>query len=87
MLLLPQIVIAASCTIAVVTYVVNNIDEIREKQKVAVEKTITEQNATIKSVEEKQRDDIARIKREQEQNILKIKRTAEEARSKANDRK
>ena len=62
---LVQALFAAGCAGAVIAYVVANIDEVKEKQKVAVEQTMSKQAADIKSVQEKQRLEIERIQRQQ----------------------
>ena len=79
-LLAPQIAFAAACTWAVFSYVANNIDEIKAKQAVAVNQTMTKQSADLKAVQEKQKADIARIQEEQRLNILKAQKRVDDSR-------
>merc|ERR1719453_742312 len=66
-----QTAFAAGCALAVFSYVWNNIEEIKEKQAIAVNQTMTKQTNDIKSAQETQKANIARIQEEQRQNILK----------------
>ena len=65
--------IATTCAVSVFLYVFFNIDEIREKQKIATENAIKEQNKTISSAQEEQRRKIEKIKQQQQDAIDKIK--------------
>jgi len=53
--LAPQIAFVASCVAAVVTYVALNIDDIKEKQKIATDKAMVEQTTNIKSAVDSQK--------------------------------
>ena len=64
---------AAGCAGAVIAYVVANIDEVKEKQNVVVEQTMSKQADIIRDVQGKQRLGIEGIKRQQEEAINKIK--------------
>ena len=79
LLLAPQIAFAAACAGAVFTYVWNNIDEIKEKQAIAKNATMSKQASDLKSTQETQRANIERIQEEQRINILKAKLQVEEA--------
>ena len=85
MLLIPQIGFIATCVGTVVAYIYFNIDDIRNKQKIVIEKTMTEQTNVINSAQEKQRAAIEKIKKEQEDNVLKAKQNAEEAKRRADE--
>lgn len=65
--------IATTCAVSVFLYVFFNIDEIREKQKIATENAIKEQNKTISSAQEEQRRKIEKIKKQQQEAIDRIK--------------
>jgi len=69
-----QSIFAASCAFAVFSYVWNNIDEIKAKQAVAMEKAITKQTNDIQSAQEKQKRDIAEVQRKQAEEIERIRR-------------
>lgn len=71
--LFPQAVFAASCAGAVLAYVYMNIDSVREQQKIAVDKAMTEQASNIKNAQQKQQEAIAKAQREQEEAIRKIR--------------
>lgn len=65
--------IATTCAVSVFLYVFFNIDEIREKQKIATENAIKEQNETISSVQAEQRRKIQEIQKKQQDAIDQIK--------------
>ena len=71
--IIPQAIFAAGCAGAVIAYVVANVDEVKEKQKIAVEQTMSKQADTIRDVQEKQRLEIERIQRQQQDAINKRK--------------
>ena len=79
LLLAPQVAFAAACAWGVFSYVWNNIDEIKEKQAISINATMTKQASDIKSVQEIQKANIERIQEEQRKNILKAKLEAEQA--------
>ena len=58
---LPQAAFAAACAWGVFSYVWNNIDEIKEKQAIAVNQTMTKQAADLKNAQDTQRLNIQRI--------------------------
>ena len=58
---LPQAAFAAACAWGVFSYVWNNIDEIKAKQAIAINQTMTKQAADLKDVQETQKQNIARI--------------------------
>jgi hypothetical protein len=74
MLILPQITFVASCVAAIVAYIYFNIDEIREKQKIAVDKAMIQQSSDIKSAQDSQRAAIEKAQALQREAIEKIKR-------------
>lgn len=78
----PQILFAASCAGAVFLYVASNIDSIKEKQKIAIDKAMTEQTVNIRSAQDSQRVAIEKAQRDQAANIARI---AEEAKKRAED--
>ncbi len=69
-----------ACATAVFLYVAANIEEIKAKQKVAVEKAMNEQSLSIKSAEESQRLAIEKARKQQQEAISKGLKAAEEAR-------
>lgn len=71
--LVPQIVFAASCAGAVFLYVFNNIDSIKEQQRVSIEKVMAEQSDSLKAVQEQQRLNIEKAQKQQQEAIRKIK--------------
>lgn len=73
MVLVPQVAFAASCAVAVFLYALTNIDEIKAKQKVAVERAMSEQSATLKNTQETQRLAIEKVQAEQKRAVQKIK--------------
>ena len=68
----PQAVFAAGCAGAVIAYVYFNIDSIKEQQRVAIDKAMSEQSTNIKSAQEQQRQAIEKAQREQAEAIRKI---------------
>lgn len=70
---LPQAVFAAGCAGAVIAYVYFNIDSIKEQQRVAIDKAMSEQSTSIKTAQEQQRQAIEKAQREQEEAIRKIR--------------
>lgn len=74
-----QALFAAGCSAAVFFYVLFNIDEIKAKQKIAVDKAMAEQSVNIKNAEDAQKAAIAKAKAQQEANIAKAKKIAEDA--------
>lgn len=67
--LVPQTMFIASCVAGVVSYVYFNIDSIREKQAIAVNKTMAQQASDLKSAQESQRDAIKKAQEEQQRKI------------------
>lgn len=72
MFLAPQIAFAASCAGAVFAYVYFNIDEIKEKQRIATDRVKVEQTVNIRTAQDAQRDAIEKAQRDQAENIRKI---------------
>ena len=70
---LPQAMFAAGCAGAVIAYVYFNIDSIKEQQRVAIDKAMSEQATNIKTAQEKQREAIEKAQREQAEAIRRIK--------------
>mmetsp|Transcript_28277 Transcript_28277/g.38928 ORF Transcript_28277/g.38928 Transcript_28277/m.38928 type:complete len:139 (-) Transcript_28277:116-532(-) len=77
--LFPQIIFIGSCVAAVVTYVYNNIDSIREQQRVVTEKTMAEQSNNIRNAQQTQQEAIRKAQLKQQQDIEKARRQVEEA--------
>ena len=69
----PQAVFAAGCAGAVIAYVYFNIDSIKEQQRVAIDKAMSEQATSIKSAQDQQRQAIEKAQREQAEAIRKIR--------------
>jgi len=69
-----QTIFAAGCALSVFFYVLNNIDEIKLKQKLATEKAMAEQTASIKDAQDVQRRAIEEAQRKQQAEIEKIRR-------------
>lgn len=84
MLLAPQILFVGACVAAVVSYVWNNIDEIREKQAIAIKETMTKQNDDLKTTQDNQREAIRKVQEEQGKAVSKLQ---EEARQRAAGKK
>ncbi|TFJ82691.1 hypothetical protein NSK_006115 [Nannochloropsis salina CCMP1776] len=70
--IIPQVLFVAACAGAVFGYVATHIDEIVAKQKVAVEKTMTKQNADLKSAQQQQKEAIDAAMKKQQAAIKKI---------------
>jgi len=85
MFLLPQVAFAATCAGAVFFYVLNNIDEIKEKQAQSIGKAMSEQAATVKNVQEVQQEAIAKAKKQQEENTKRAQAAAAEAKARADE--
>lgn len=64
---------AAGCAGAVIAYVYFNIDSIKEQQRAAIDKAMSEQATNIKTAQEKQREAIEKAQREQAEAIRRIK--------------
>lgn len=69
--MIPQVVFAASCAAAVFGYVYNNIDSIKQQQKISVDKTMSQQAETLRTVEAQQKEAIEKAQRVQRENIEK----------------
>ena len=59
--------------------VLNNIDEIKAKQEIAVNITMTKQADDLRKVQETQANNIKRVQEEQRLNILKAKAQVEDS--------
>lgn len=77
--LAPQIAFVASCVAAVVAYAVLNIDEIREKQKIATDKAVAEQTTNIRSAVDSQKAAIEKARLSQEAAVANAKKAADVA--------
>ncbi len=75
--LFPALVPIASAA-AIIAYIYFNIDEIKEKQKVATEIAMTEQRDNISKAQKQQQEAIEKARRQQE---AALKNIAEEARN------
>lgn len=81
----PQIGFIGSIVAAIVTYIYFNIDQIKEKQRIAIDAAMTEQSVQVQSAKDSQRLAIEKAKKEQEMNLLKAKQNAEDARRRAEE--
>ena len=64
-----QAAFATTCAIGVFLYVAANIDEIKEKQRIATEAAITKQTSDIKSAQQQQQDAIKKAQAKQKEAI------------------
>eukprot|EP01041_Mallomonas_annulata_P012753 gene12753-26859_t len=85
MFLLPQIGFVATCVGTIVAYIYFNIDDIRNKQNIAIGKAITQQTNDIKSAQDLQKQAIESAMKKQQESILKGKQAADEAKRRADE--
>lgn len=73
LLLFPQIVFASAAAFAVFYYVATNIEEIKAKQKVEIDRVMEEQATNVQQVQDKQRRTIEELQRKQQAEVDRIK--------------